>query len=122
MDIRDRLKELIELLNVTPTDFAKDLNILPGVIFNTILKKRKDMMCGTLTKILKRHPTVDANWLLTGRGKPFLKGHPGYDTYVEKYADDAQVVEPNNDTTDMKKMLLELKDRIEELENMKPGQ
>lgn len=69
-EISARIAQLVQIKTANnQTNFAASTNISKGQISNIIAKKHSPGF-GSLTKILKTYPDVNARWLLMGEGGP----------------------------------------------------
>jgi transcriptional regulator with XRE-family HTH domain len=71
MEIGDRLQQLIEMLDVSVLEFARQLGERRGEKVYHILHGRLKPRYETLQKILVAYPQVNADWLLRGEGLMF---------------------------------------------------
>lgn len=72
--MRERIDELMELLGMSPTQFAQTVGIQRSTLQH-ILNGRNDPSLNVVKSIHAALPDVDLDWLLTGNGKP-LKSEP----------------------------------------------
>lgn len=69
-EISARIAQLVQIKTANnQTNFAESTNISKGQISNIIARKHSPGF-GSLTKILKAYPDVNARWLLMGEGGP----------------------------------------------------
>jgi len=75
MDIKDRLRTLIDLLGLNLKDFSKKT----GMAYPTLLHYLDGARRPTTSNLQKIaiHTDCDLNWLLTGEGEPFVKPPEG---------------------------------------------
>jgi transcriptional regulator with XRE-family HTH domain len=71
MSINDRIKEIIEDLGVSYTRFAEEVGTVRSGISHVIRGRNKPGI-DLLQKILSRYPSVNSQWLLTGKGEKYL--------------------------------------------------
>jgi transcriptional regulator with XRE-family HTH domain len=71
MTIESRLQQLIDALNVSVLEFARQLGERRGEKVYHILHGRLKPRYDTLEKILAAYPQVNADWLLRGEGLMF---------------------------------------------------
>jgi len=69
--IHSRLQELIDALNVSVLEFARQLGERRGEKVYHILHGRLKPRYDTIEKILLAYPQVNADWLLRGEGLMF---------------------------------------------------
>lgn len=67
--MRDRLNELMELLGMTPTQFATAIGIQRPTLQH-ILSGRNEPSLKIVTCIHNTFPDIDLDWLLNGNGSP----------------------------------------------------
>ncbi|MGV3557773.1 helix-turn-helix domain-containing protein [Larkinella arboricola] len=71
MPIGDRLQQLIDALDISVREFARQLGEKRGEKVYHILHGRLKPRYETLEKILQTYPDVNADWLLRGEGLMF---------------------------------------------------
>ncbi|RIV27224.1 XRE family transcriptional regulator [Fibrisoma montanum] len=71
MTIHNRLQELIDALDVSVLEFARQLGERRGEKVYHILHGRLKPRYDTIEKILLAYPQVNADWLLRGEGLMF---------------------------------------------------
>ncbi|RAK02546.1 hypothetical protein LX87_00666 [Larkinella arboricola] len=71
MPIGDRLQQLIDALDISVLEFARQLGEKRGEKVYHILHGRLKPRYETLEKILQTYPDVNADWLLRGEGLMF---------------------------------------------------
>lgn len=72
--INQRLKFLIETLSVSVRAFSEQIGESAGNTNNYIGSRQLAPKHEYLAKVLKHFSTVNAHWLITGEGEPFLSG------------------------------------------------
>ena len=70
MEIKDRIKAIMEAENETPAKFADRLQINRAVISH-ILNGRNNPSLDVVTKILSEMDYIDPEWLLNGKGSMY---------------------------------------------------
>ncbi len=73
--MKDRLKELIEYLDLSQKDFANRIGLKPAMISDVISGRAKGFSNESLLSISEKF-NVSLDWLLTGRGEMFLSVSP----------------------------------------------
>jgi len=68
--MKDRLEELMQAMNLTPTQFAEKVGIQRSTLQH-ILSGRNNPSMKVFTQIHSAFPDVDLYWLLYGTGEPF---------------------------------------------------
>ena len=68
--MNNRLQQFLELENLTPARLADMLGIQRSGLSH-ILSGRNKPSCEFLTRILTKFPHINADWLMTGRGKAY---------------------------------------------------
>lgn len=63
--MRERIKQIMDVENLTPARFADNLNIGRAVISH-ILNGRNNPSLDVITRILSHMPNISSDWLLTG--------------------------------------------------------
>ena len=71
MSIHLRLQQLIDTLNISVLEFARQLGERRGEKVYHILHGRLKPRFDTLEKILSAYPQINADWLLRGEGMMF---------------------------------------------------
>lgn len=66
---KERLVELMELLKMTPTQFAASIGVQRATLQH-ILSGRNEPSLKIVTSIHNRFPDVELEWLLDGKGSP----------------------------------------------------
>lgn len=69
--IQIRLKKIIGDENMTAGIFAERIGVLPSALSH-VLSGRNKPGADFLEKLLRAIPYINANWLLTGEGLPYL--------------------------------------------------
>lgn len=69
--IHQRFESLIKALEISPYNFAAKIDVKSALVYN-IINERNAPSFGVLEKICITFPTINMNWLLTGKGKMFL--------------------------------------------------
>mgnify|MGYP006049716829 CR=1 FL=1 len=70
MDMRERLLELMNQLNMSPTQFASAIGASRTTIQH-IMSGRNEPSLKIITSIYETFPSVDIKWLLKGEGAAF---------------------------------------------------
>lgn len=65
--MKERLEELMQLLNLTPTQFANEIGI-QRTILQHILSGRNEPSLKVIMAIHSKYPDVELDWLLNGKG------------------------------------------------------
>src|SRR5690606_2667272 len=76
-----RIKEYIDFKGIRISTFEKSIGISNGS-FGGQLKKNKTIGVDKLESILKSYPDLNAEWVLTGKGK-MLKDTESYEQTIE---------------------------------------
>lgn len=63
----DRINLILRAKNITARQFAEEIGIQPSGMSH-ILGGRNNPSLEFVSKVLRRYPEIDANWLLLGRG------------------------------------------------------
>lgn len=71
--MKERFEELMELLGMSPTQFAQTTGIQRSTLQH-ILNGRNEPSLNVVRSIHDALPDVDLEWLLTGNGKPIKGG------------------------------------------------
>lgn len=87
-----RLKELIQALEMSQVEFAKNLGIAKSTVSDVINGRLKDLPNPVQLKLYREY-NVNLNWLLTGEGEMFLAGNAKkptvfYDAENQTFADE----------------------------------
>lgn len=79
--MKERIKKIMELENMTPARFADNLQIGRAVISH-ILNGRNNPSLDVITRILTQMPNIDSEWLLTGSGNMYKSEMNNYSTDI----------------------------------------
>ena len=71
----DRINLILKAKNITARQFAEEIGIQPSGMSH-ILGGRNNPSLDFVTKVIRRYPEIDANWLLMGRGEMYSKHQP----------------------------------------------
>lgn len=71
MPVNQRIKNLLDSLNINQGDFAQNIGVTPQGISKTIKGDSKPSF-DMLESIMRVYPDLNANWLLTGAGEMWL--------------------------------------------------
>jgi len=72
LNINKRIIQIVDYHNLTRYKFSQETGISDAVLFNIYKGKNKPSF-DLIEKILNKYKTIDANWLLTGKGQMFKK-------------------------------------------------
>ena len=68
MTIIDRLKLIMERVNLTPGNFADKIGVAPATISHILSGRNKYPSAEVMLRLHETFPDIDLNWLLTGEG------------------------------------------------------
>jgi len=68
MTIIDRLKLILERVNLTPGNFADKIGVAPATISHILSGRNKYPSAEVMLRLHETYPDIDLNWLLTGEG------------------------------------------------------
>ena len=68
MTIIDRLKLILERVNLTPGNFAEKIGVAPATISHILSGRNKYPSAEVMLRLHETFPAIDLNWLLTGEG------------------------------------------------------
>ena len=68
MTIIDRLKLILERVNLTPGNFADKIGVAPATISHILSGRNKYPSAEVMLRLHETFPAIDLNWLLTGEG------------------------------------------------------
>jgi len=112
--INERIKILIEELNLNNRSFALKLGVDPTIIHNIVAGRKSQPSFVVLEKILLTFDNVDARWLLTGHGDLYrtsLQSVSMVEEHVPEY-------ERASRETALEKEIINLKGQIEAYKNV----
>ena len=66
----NRINLILRAKNITARQFAEEIGIQPSGMSH-ILCGRNNPSLEFVTKVIRRYPEIDANWLLLGKGEMF---------------------------------------------------
>lgn len=66
----NRINLILRAKNITARQFAEEIGIQPSGMSH-ILSGRNNPSLEFVTKVIRRYPEIDANWLLLGKGEMF---------------------------------------------------
>lgn len=69
----NRINLLLRAKNISARQFAEEIGIQPSGMSH-ILSGRNNPSLDFVTKVIRRYPEIDANWLLLGRGEMYTSG------------------------------------------------
>ena len=71
MSINSRFVEIRKYLKLSQQKFADSIDVIKQTI-NGIENDKYKPSTEVLTKVLKKYPSIDAKWLMTGEGEMFI--------------------------------------------------
>jgi transcriptional regulator with XRE-family HTH domain len=71
----NRINLILKAKNITARQFAEEIGIQPSGMSH-IMGGRNNPSLDFVTKVIRRYPEIDANWLLLGRGEMYTSGVP----------------------------------------------
>ena len=71
----NRINLILRAKNVTARQFAEEIGIQPSGMSH-IMGGRNNPSLEFVTKVLRRYPEIDANWLLLGKGEMYTSTTP----------------------------------------------
>ena len=74
---RERIDTLMQTLHLSGRQFAEQIHVQPGTISN-MMSGRNDPSYTVIKKILLRYPTLNPEWLISGKGEMW-RTVPGMD-------------------------------------------
>jgi hypothetical protein len=74
--INQRIKFLVDTLSPSARAFSEAIEESPTNTFNYIGGRLVEPRAGYLAKMILHFGNINAHWLLTGEGEPFLSGTP----------------------------------------------
>ena len=89
----DRINLILKAKNITARQFAEEIGIQPSGMSH-ILGGRNNPSLEFVTKVIRRYPEIDANWLLLGRGAMVVES-----TTTPSVADPSPALPPDVDRT-----------------------
>ena len=69
----NRINLILRAKNITAKQFAEEIGIQPSGMSH-ILGGRNNPSLDFVTKVVRRYPEIDANWLLLGKGEMYTSG------------------------------------------------
>ena len=69
----DRINLILRAKNITAKQFAEEIGIQPSGMSH-ILSGRNNPSLDFVTKVVRRYPEIDTNWLLLGKGEMYAGG------------------------------------------------
>ena len=72
----NRINLILRAKNITARQFAEEIGIQPSGMSH-IMGGRNNPSLDFVTKVIRRYPEIDANWLLLGRGEMYTTGTAG---------------------------------------------
>lgn len=73
--MNQRLQQFLDLENISPAKLSEILNVQRSNISH-ILNGRNKPSYDFICRMLSKFPTLNADWLLTGKGKPYKENFP----------------------------------------------
>ena len=71
----NRINLILRAKNLTARQFAEEIGIQPSGMSH-IMSGRNNPSLDFVTKVIRRYPEIDANWLLLGRGEMYASAQP----------------------------------------------
>jgi DNA-binding XRE family transcriptional regulator len=68
MSVTKRIEQILEEYQLSPSRFADEIDVQRSSISH-ILSERNKPSLELISKILKKYPEINAEWLITGKGK-----------------------------------------------------
>jgi len=122
MSVHQRFSEMLKELKSNPTKLAKAIKITPPTI-HSIVSGSSLPSAKVLMPLIEVYPSVNLNWLLSGKGKMFLleDSTPVKNKDLDQLRKIIASLELSNESSrkrgeTMDKYILMLEKRIEELE------
>ena len=75
----NRINLILRAKNITARQFAEEIGIQPSGMSH-IMGGRNNPSLEFVTKVLRRYPEIDANWLLLGKGEMYASSSSSYVT------------------------------------------
>lgn len=75
----NRINLILRAKNISARQFAEEIGIQPSGMSH-ILGGRNNPSLEFVTKVIRRYPEIDANWLLLGRGEMYTAASEGHQT------------------------------------------
>jgi len=69
----NRINLILRAKNITARQFAEEIGIQPSGMSH-IMGGRNNPSLDFVSKVLRRYPEIDANWLLLGKGEMYASG------------------------------------------------
>lgn len=69
----NRINLILRAKNITAKQFAEEIGIQPSGMSH-IMGGRNNPSLEFVTKVIRRYPEIDANWLLLGKGQMYASG------------------------------------------------
>ena len=111
-DIGERLRKLIEELELNPSSFADEIRVQRSGISH-ILSGRNKPSLEFLEKLIRRYPKTDLVWLISGRNALIKPEQPALDFKISEESNNESELKPNESTT-KKVIILKENGRFEE--------
>lgn len=81
----NRINLILRAKNITAKQFAEEIGIQPSGMSH-IMGGRNNPSLEFVSKVLRRYPEIDANWLLLGRGEMYASGTTAPSAYTPSAA------------------------------------
>ena len=75
MTLIERLKMILERVNLTPGGFADKIGVAPATISHILSGRNKYPSAEVMLRMHESYPDIDLNWFLTGEGT-LIKDNP----------------------------------------------
>ncbi|MBR4773096.1 MAG: helix-turn-helix domain-containing protein [Bacteroidales bacterium] len=69
----NRINLILRAKNITARQFAEEIGIQPSGMSH-IMSGRNNPSLDFVSKVIRRYPEIDANWLLLGKGEMYASG------------------------------------------------
>ncbi len=73
MEIKDRIKELMDFENLTAMAFAESIEVSQATISHILGGRNKNPSTDFIMRLYKKYSYINLNWLLTGEGNMTTK-------------------------------------------------
>ena len=75
MDIKDRIKLIMEQKNLNASSFAESINMSQASVSHNIGERNKFPSTDFILHLSERFPEISLNWLMNGQGPMYITGN-----------------------------------------------
>jgi transcriptional regulator with XRE-family HTH domain len=90
MDIKDRIKQLMDYEQMTAAAFAEKIGVAPATISHTLGDRNKYPSTDFIMRLHESFEYISLNWLLTGNGEMLMNNNENNEENPSNRTDDSK--------------------------------